>query len=50
MVIAMHNNNPITFLQLIKKEKNLIIDLIAVSSNYRGKNIGSSMINLLVKI
>ena len=49
MVIAMHNGNPIAFLQIIKKGKNLIIDLIAVSSNYRGKNIGSSLINFACK-
>ena len=49
MVIAMHNNNPVAFLQLIKKGKSLIIDLIAVSFNYRGKNIGSSMINFACK-
>ncbi len=49
MVIAMHNNNPIAFLQIIKKGTSLIIDLIAVSSNYREKNIGSSMINFACK-
>ena len=49
MVIAMHDDKPIAFLQLIKREKNLVIDLIAVSSNYRGKNIASSMINFACK-
>ena len=49
MVIALSNDKPIAFLQLIKKKKNLIIDLIAVSSNYRGENIGSSMINFACK-
>ncbi|MFL3005283.1 MAG: GNAT family N-acetyltransferase [Candidatus Neomarinimicrobiota bacterium] len=49
MVIALSNDRPIAFLQLIKKEKILIIDLIAVSSNYRGGNIGSSMINFACK-
>jgi len=45
MVIAFYNDKPIAFLQLIKKENKLIIDLIAVSHNYRGESIGSSMIS-----
>tara|TARA_Y100001980_G_C14538476_1_gene315680 strand:- start:808 stop:1569 length:762 start_codon:yes stop_codon:yes gene_type:complete len=44
MVVALYDNMPIAFLQLILKEKNLIIDLIAVSSNYRGQKIGSALI------
>lgn len=44
MIIALRKNKPIGFLQLIKEKKKIIIDLIAVSSGYRGKRIGSSMI------
>ncbi len=44
MVVALNNNMPIAFLQLILKGKNMIIDLIAVSSNYRGQKIGTALI------
>ncbi len=44
MVIALHKDKPIAFLQLIQKENNLIIDLIAVSYNHRGNKIGTAMI------
>ena len=44
MVVALHKNKPIAFLQLILKGRNLIIDLIAVSSNYRGQKIGTALI------
>lgn len=44
MITALCKNKPIGFLQLLKKENKIIIDLIAVSSGYRGKRIGSSMI------
>ena len=44
MVIALYKNKPIAFLQLILKGKDLIIDLIAVSSQYRGQKIGTALI------
>ena len=49
MIIALFNDKPVGFLQLIEKGNILIIDLIAVKLGYRGKNIGSSMINFAYK-
>ena len=49
MVIALYNDKPVGFLQLIDKGNMIIIDLIAVISEYRGKNIGASMINFAYK-
>ena len=44
MVIALYKNKPIAFLQLILKGRALIIDLIAVSSQYRWQKIGTALI------
>ena len=49
MIVALLNDKPVGFLQLIEKGNMLTIDLIAVKSKYRGKNIGSSMINFACK-
>ena len=50
MIIAKNNNeNTIGFLQLLKgKNKSLIIDLIAVSENYRGLGIAEKMISFSI--
>jgi len=44
MVVAMMHNVPVGFLQLITKEKELIIDLIAVDKKAQGRGVASSMI------
>ncbi len=46
MIIAEANNQVVGFLQLLYKDGDvLVIDLIAVKENARGKNIAASMIN-----
>ncbi len=45
MVVAKKGNKVIGFLQLIIKNKQLIIDLIAVDSNSRRKGVAAQMIN-----
>ena len=44
MVVALMNNKPIGFLQLIIKEQVLLIDLIAVDKIAQGRGVASSMI------
>lgn len=44
MVLALMNNKPIGFLQLIIKEKTIIIDLIGVDKIVQGRGVASSMI------
>lgn len=44
MVLALLNNEPVGFIQLIIKEKELIIDLIAVDKIAQGRGVASSMI------
>lgn len=44
MIVATKNDNIIGFLQLIKKDYLLIIDLIAVDENHRGKKVATDMI------
>ena len=44
MIVALIKNKPVGFLQLIIKEKELLIDLIGVSQLAQGNGIASSMI------
>ena len=44
MVLALLNNEPVGFLQLIIKDKELFIDLIGVDKIAQGRGIASSMI------
>jgi len=44
MVLALMNNEPIGFLQLIIKDKVLFIDLIGVDKKAQGKGVASAMI------
>jgi ribosomal protein S18 acetylase RimI-like enzyme len=45
MLLALQHNIPVGFLQLIVKEKELIIDLICVDKKAQGRGVASSMIN-----
>ena len=49
MVLALLNNEPVGFLQLIIKNKELFIDLIGVQKIAQGKGIASSMIQFASK-
>ena len=49
MVLALLNNEPVGFLQLIIKNKELFIDLIGVDKIAQGKGIASSMIQFASK-
>ena len=45
MVVALDNNKPVGFLQLIiNNDNDLLIDLIGVSAEAQGKGVASSMI------
>ena len=44
MVVALDNNKPVGFLQLIINNNDLFIDLIGVSTEAQGKGVASSMI------
>ena len=44
MIVATFNEQVVGFLQLLCRKPTLIIDLIAVDSEHRGKGIASSMI------
>ncbi len=44
MVVAMHEGRPIGFLQLVRDESNLVIDLVAVEKAHQGLGVGTSMI------
>jgi len=44
MVIALLNDEPVGFLQLILKDRELFIDLISVDKNAQGKGLASAMI------
>lgn len=44
MIVALKDGDIIGFLQLIKKNDILIIDLIAVDEKFRGKNVAADMI------
>jgi len=49
MVLALLNNKPVGFLQLIIKNKELIIDLIGVDKIAQGRGVASSMIQFASK-
>jgi GNAT superfamily N-acetyltransferase len=49
MVLALLNNQPVGFLQLIVNESGFIIDLIGVDKIAQGKGIASSMILFAIK-
>ena len=49
MVLALINDNPVGFLQLIVKKKELLIDLIGVDNKAQGKGVASAMINFASK-
>jgi len=49
MVLALLNNEPVGFLQLIIKDKELFIDLIGVAKIAQGRGIASSMIQFASK-
>ena len=43
MIVAEKNNNIFGYMILLKKNKNLIIDLIAIDKKYRNKGYGSKI-------
>ena len=49
MVVALLHNKPVGFLQLIIKEKNILIDLIGVDKIEQGRGVASSMIQFASK-
>jgi len=49
MVLALLNNEPVGFLQLIIKDKELFIDLIGVDKIVQGRGVASSMIQFASK-
>lgn len=49
MIVAEYDGKLCGFLQLIKDDNNIIIDLIAVKKDFQGKDIGKSMIKYAFK-
>lgn len=45
MVLAKYKNEICGFVQLIKENDNIIIDLIAVKKNFQGKGVGKTMLS-----